>query len=95
MRFKCQISHAGLRYFKKGISNVKQWTGTEQKKMEKLFGCLLPSAVHAKAVAAAYELLDFIYYAQYQSHTTQTLAAIDEALKIFHNNKDIFVATGV
>ncbi|KAG6839449.1 hypothetical protein C0991_002485 [Blastosporella zonata] len=30
-----------------------------------------------------------------QVHTTQTLAALEKAYKVFHNNKDIFVQVGV
>ena len=35
-RFKAMNSFPGLRHFKKGISSVTQWTGTEHKEMEKL-----------------------------------------------------------
>ncbi|KIP01073.1 hypothetical protein PHLGIDRAFT_123702 [Phlebiopsis gigantea 11061_1 CR5-6] len=94
-RFKCQVPHAGLRYFRKGISKVKQWTGTEHKEMERQLGCILPGAVQPKVVTAAHSILDFIAYAQYQSHTTATLSAMDDALDMFHRNKDIFVTLGV
>ena len=40
-------------------------------------------------------MLDFIYYAQYHSHTTTSLKAMEDALKTFHNNKDIFITTGI
>ncbi|KIJ13522.1 hypothetical protein PAXINDRAFT_34764, partial [Paxillus involutus ATCC 200175] len=39
-------------------------------------------------------ILDFVYYAQYQSHTEDTLQKMDDALKLFHQNKAIFVDLG-
>ncbi|KAG1828899.1 hypothetical protein DFJ58DRAFT_876181 [Suillus subalutaceus] len=51
--------YPGLRHFKKGISMVKQWTGTEHKEMQRVFVGLLAGAVPSCAA-----LLDFSYYAQ-------------------------------
>ncbi|KIJ09550.1 hypothetical protein PAXINDRAFT_17361 [Paxillus involutus ATCC 200175] len=39
-------------------------------------------------------ILDFVYYAQYQSHTEDTLQKMDDALKLFHQNKAVFVDLG-
>ncbi|KAF7366107.1 hypothetical protein MVEN_00487500 [Mycena venus] len=36
-RFIAMRGHAGLRHFKKGISSVSQWTGTEHKEMQRVF----------------------------------------------------------
>ena len=35
-QFKIMNGYPGLRHFKKGVSSVSQWTGTEHKEMEKL-----------------------------------------------------------
>ncbi|KAG2054902.1 hypothetical protein BDR06DRAFT_982187 [Suillus hirtellus] len=43
--FKVMPDYAGLRHFKKGISMVKQWTGTEHKEMQCVFVGLLAGAV--------------------------------------------------
>jgi len=40
-------------------------------------------------------ILDFTYYAQYQSHTETTLKKMDTALRLFHQHKNIFVDLGV
>ncbi|KAG2352892.1 hypothetical protein BDR07DRAFT_1264463, partial [Suillus spraguei] len=40
-------------------------------------------------------LLDFLYLAQYPSHTSETLILLNEALDLFHNNKDIFIDLGI
>jgi hypothetical protein len=89
--FKAVLSHPGLWHFKKGVSKVEQWTGKEVKAMQKVFGCILPGAVQAKVVNAAHAVIDFAYYAQFQSHTSDTLDALQAALNTLHANKDIFI----
>ena len=46
-RFKAMPSHPALRHFKKGISMVTQWTGTEYKQMEKVFVGAITGAADA------------------------------------------------
>ncbi|KAG1764172.1 hypothetical protein EV702DRAFT_1189751 [Suillus placidus] len=43
-RFKAIPDYPGLRHFKKGISTVKQWTGSEHKEMQRVFVGLLSGA---------------------------------------------------
>lgn len=45
----------------------------------------------AGILAAAQGLLDFIYYAQYQSHTMVTLNQMKHAIDTLHANKDTFI----
>ncbi|KAF8513692.1 hypothetical protein JB92DRAFT_3083158 [Gautieria morchelliformis] len=52
-RFKALPIHLSVQSFKKGISTVSQWTGTEYKSMEKVFTALLPGAIPPPAVCAA------------------------------------------
>ena len=75
--------------------SLSQWTGKEHKEMEKVFIGILAGIAPARILAAACGLLDFIYYAQYQSHTTDTLQRMQEALNLFHVNKDVFVDEGI
>ncbi|KAG6904928.1 hypothetical protein DXG01_006172, partial [Tephrocybe rancida] len=91
VRFKAMAAHPGLRHFKKGISFVSQWTGTEHKEMEKVIMGVLSGAVNSRVLTVARALLDFIFYAQYQLHTSETLAALQSALDTFHEHKDIFI----
>jgi hypothetical protein len=84
-------THPELRHFKKGISSVLQWTGKEHKDIQKVYLRVLAGAVPANVLAAARGLLDFIYYAQYQSHTMETLYQMKHALDVFHANKDAFI----
>ncbi|RDB17807.1 hypothetical protein Hypma_000671 [Hypsizygus marmoreus] len=90
-RFKAMSGYPGLRHFKKGISFVSQWTGTEHKEMQKVFIGILAGAVNSKVLTVARALLDFIYYSQFHSHTSRTLAALETCLRTFHKYKDIFI----
>ena len=90
-RFKAMSAFPGLRHFKNGISSVTQWTGTEHKEMEKVFVSLMAGAVNGEVLTIIRAILDFIYYAQLQLHTTKTLKALDASLKTFHAHKELLI----
>ncbi|KAJ7672356.1 hypothetical protein DFH06DRAFT_1266919 [Mycena polygramma] len=90
-RFKAMNAFAGLRHFKKGISTVSQWTGAEHKEMQRVFLGVLAGAVNTRVLTVVKALIDFIYYAQLQSHTVRTLNALQSALDTFHAHKQVFV----
>jgi len=46
--------------------------------------------VNAKITKALRALLDFIYIAQYQSHSNDTLGYLEDALQSFHKHKAAF-----
>ena len=94
-RFRSMPTYPGLRHFKNGISFVSQWTGREHKEMQRVFVSLITGAVQSAVLRAAIAVIDFIYYAQYQVHTSKTLLALKTALKTFHDNKDIFIREGI
>ncbi|KAI0082439.1 hypothetical protein K474DRAFT_1585490 [Panus rudis PR-1116 ss-1] len=94
-RFKAMAQMPGLRYFKNGISGVSQWTGAEHKEMQKVVVGLLRGAVNGEVLACVQALVDFIYLAQLQVHTTVTLRRLREALEAFHANKDVFIRLNV
>ncbi|KAJ7728990.1 hypothetical protein B0H14DRAFT_3518411 [Mycena olivaceomarginata] len=60
-RFKAMNPHPGLRQFKKGISTVSQWTGTEHKGMQRVFLSVLayntelPERLHIDFAKKAYQ----------------------------------------
>jgi hypothetical protein len=96
-RFKAMNGFPGLRHFKKGISLVSQWTGAEHKEMQKVFVGLLVGAqnVTDSVLKVARAVVDFVYYAQFQLHTSETLAALQSCLDTFHAHKDVFIEMGV
>lgn len=94
-RFKVMAHHPSLRHFKKGISMISQWTGTEYKNMEKVFLGIIAGAAPPALIRAARGILDFIYYAHFEQHTLASLAELEAALCMFHDNKHIFVDVGI
>ncbi|KIJ59637.1 hypothetical protein HYDPIDRAFT_100300 [Hydnomerulius pinastri MD-312] len=94
-RYRTMTNYPGLRYFSNGISLVSQWTGTEHREMQRVFIGVLAGAVQPTVVRAARAILDFIYYAQFHSHTSQSLASLQSALDEFHAHKHVFVDLGV
>lgn len=72
-RFQAILPHTSLCHFKKGISLVSQWTGTEYKNMEKVFLGVIAGAVESAVVRAVRSILYFIYYAHFETHTARSL----------------------
>jgi hypothetical protein len=87
--------------FAKGISTLSRVTGKEHKNMSRLLLGLImdlpvPNGqVSLQIIAAVRALLDFLYLAQFLSHTSTTIARLDESLSRFHNNKEVFVDLGI
>lgn len=85
----------GIRSFSEGISHLTNVSAGEHKQISKqLLGCIV-GAVPNGVVRATVALLDFIYIAQYRSHSTVTLEYLKMALNEFHKHKDVFVNIGV
>ena len=59
--------------------------------MEHVIVTILAGLVNSQVLKAARATIDFIYFAQYQSHTDITLGRMCEALDTFHSHKDIFI----
>ncbi|KAI5999520.1 Zn-finger domain-containing protein [Pisolithus albus] len=91
LRFQSMTRFPALRHFKKGISMVSQWMGTEQKEMQRVFVGLLSGMLDNSVLLLARSLLDFIYYAQFQQHTDTSLKAMQDSLKTFHDYKHVLV----
>ncbi len=95
VRFKSIPSYPGLRHFKRGISVLTQTTGSEHKEMQRCILAVLTGAVQTRVVRATRAILEFIYYAQFQTHTDDSLDAMQAALDEFHQHKEIFVELDV
>ena len=94
-QFRTMSPHPSLRHFKRGISLVTQWTGTEYKNMEKVFASILADAANPEVVRAVRAILTFIYYAHFERHSDHTLTKLHEACYDFHDSKKVFVDLGV
>ncbi|QRV74378.1 C2H2 zinc finger [Ceratobasidium sp. AG-Ba] len=84
----------GMRHFKNGISTVSQWTGRELKEMVKVLLPIMADVEHTAAVKAGRALMDFLYLAHSSSLTDSDLADMEQALRTFHENKQIFRQKG-
>lgn len=83
-----------LRIYNNGVSGFSNMSGNEHRQITKqLLGCII-GIVEPKTVRATRALLDFVFLAQYQSHSDDTLGYLEEALKLFHADKDIFITLG-
>ena len=74
--FRSMLGYPGLWHFKNGISFVSQWTGREHKEMERVFITLLAGAVQPAVLQTVIAVVDFIYYARLQKHTSKTLQSM-------------------
>ena len=87
--------------FPKGITILSWVTGMEHKNICRiLIGLiinlpLLHGQASVRVVKAARTLLDFLYLAQFPSHTSDTLKRLDDSLARFHHNKSVFVDLGL
>ena len=90
-----------VRLFLNGISNLSRLTGKEHDEISRiLLGILidlpLPNGRNSdRLIHAVRAVLDFLYISQYPVHTTESLAALDDALSAFHANKDIFIELAI
>ena len=86
----------GLRAYPNGISRLKQWTGRDAREVQRHILALVQGSpkVTTKITKALRALLDFIYIAQYQSHSSDTLGYLESALQGFHNHKVAFWKLG-
>ncbi|KAJ6578352.1 hypothetical protein B0H19DRAFT_883062, partial [Mycena capillaripes] len=69
-------------------------TGDEHKEMEKVFAGLMAGHTETNVIKTATAFIDFIQLSSLKCHTTQSLAAVDTALDIFHENKEMFLEIG-
>jgi len=63
--------------------------------MQKVFVSIMAGAVRDEELTVVRSLVDFIYYAQFQQHTSKTLAALQRSLEVFHTCKDVLIKLGI
>ena len=88
--FGTMTPNPSLWHFKKGITLMTQWTRTKHKNMEKVFLRILAGATDPAIIRAVCGILDFIYYAHFETHTDESLWCLDEAWVTFYKNKQVF-----
>ena len=87
--------------FLKGLSILSQVSGHEHKKIcSILLGLVVDLPVpdgwdSSCIIKSVHALLDFVYLAQYQSHTMELIDRLQKSLAAFHDHKAVFLDLGV
>jgi len=92
-----------VRLFLRGISHLSRVTGTEHDQICRfLLGIIIdiripnaPRGTTGRLVRAVRGLLDFLYLAKYPVHTTETLDNMERALRLYHQNRHVFIDLGI
>jgi Plavaka transposase len=100
-RCKSMPPNHNMLLFTKGITTLSRVSGHEHKMMCCiLMGLIIDLPVpggmdSSRMVKAVRALLDFLFLAQFECHTSSTLSRLEECLMTFHNNKAVFVDLGI
>jgi Plavaka transposase len=83
----------GFRTFNNGVHHLKQWAGREDRELQRILVAVVAGSpsIPAQAMVSLRAFHDFLYLAQYRSHSPQTLAYMTDKLRKFHSTKDIFI----
>ena len=90
-----------IRLFMRGISSLSRVTGHEHDQICRfLLGLVidirLPDNLsNIRLLRSVRAMLDFLYLAQYPTHTDSTLRLLTDALHRFHANKDVFISLDI
>lgn len=96
-RFSVLQKRVGFRHFRHGFTRFRQHTGREQREIERAFICVISGhqSIKPRIMKAFRALMDFIYLAQYESHSSETIQYLGDALTRFHEHKDALSKSGV
>jgi Plavaka transposase len=87
----------GYRHFKSGIKHLSQWTGREDRELQRVHIAITANCprVNSRVMQNQRAFHDFLYLVQYQSHSEVTLDYLSKALHDFHRTKDEYIKAGV
>jgi hypothetical protein len=83
----------GFRHFKNGISHLSQWSGREDRELQRILLAAAAGApnINTNTLRALRAIHDFIYLAQYNIHSDKTLGYMKDAMAMFHLHKHQFI----
>ncbi|KAF8886311.1 hypothetical protein BD779DRAFT_1611774 [Infundibulicybe gibba] len=93
-RIAAAPSFPALRRFPEG-RGFSQWTGNDSKALMKVYIPAITGHVPDQMVSALSAFTEFCYLVRRSVISESTLAAIDDALEIFHHAREIFRVTGI
>lgn len=87
----------GFRHFNNGFTRFRQHTGREHRDIQRAFTAIIAGhkSITPRIMKAFRSMMDFIYIAQYESHSRQTLEYLRDALAGFHGCKIALSKAGV
>ncbi|GJJ10135.1 hypothetical protein Clacol_004361 [Clathrus columnatus] len=95
LRLQTLPSHPRLRHFREGMSVLSQWTGTEAKELQKVFLGVLAGTVENDIYSCARAIVEFIFYAGFPNHSSQTIKYMLDCLEEFDCMKSCFIKYGI
>jgi Plavaka transposase len=77
----------GLRHFDKGISHLSQWSGREDRELQRVLLAAIDghAKIDSNVMRALRAIQDFGYLIQYRSQSEETLGYLKRALSLFHS----------
>jgi Plavaka transposase len=92
-RIKALQPLVGMRHFANGISHLSQWSGREDRELQRILIVAIAGSprIDVNAMRCLRAFHDFLYLAQYRSHTTTTLGYLEQSYTVFHQLKNIFI----
>jgi hypothetical protein len=95
-RFRAQPHRTGIRSFPKGISHISQWSGKEDRDVQRIILGAIAGAENASpsVVNAVRSRLDFMYLAQLPQHTDTTLQLMRSRLTEYNKARLVFIRNG-
>ena len=63
--------------------------------MQQTFVGVMAGVVNDEVLMVIRAVIDFIYFSQLHSHTTNTLTSLQQSLKTFHTHKNVFIELGI
>ncbi|KAG9091599.1 hypothetical protein FS749_016423 [Ceratobasidium sp. UAMH 11750] len=98
-RLKAQPTTPGERSFPQGVSRLTQLSGKDHRALERVHLAIVANAPEqheggngsSKLTKATRAIMDCIFLSQLPVHSDKTLAAFDEAYRVYQANKSIWV----
>ena len=84
----------GFKYFKDGVSGLKQVTGRAHRDVERFIVCIVVGKAPPSFVIAIRALMDFWYLTQSRQLNDTHLSRIMASLRLFHDHKQTILDIG-
>ncbi len=96
-RYSRLQQRVGYRHFHTGFTHFSKHTFRESRDLQRSFVAVIAghSNIDSSVLRAFRAIQEFIYFAQFETHTTTSLTKLSEALALFHAEKESLSAAGI